>query len=124
MKLYEISVRRPVLAGVMSTVLIVFGIIAFDRLSVREFPDIDPPIISVSVTLPGANPRVVESTITDILEEELSTIAGIRTLTSASSEQSATITIEFELSRDLEAAANDVRDKVARVRGRLPEEIL
>ena len=108
----------------MSTALVLFGAIAFGRLSVREYPDIDSPIISVNVVLPGANPRVIESTITDILEEELATIEGIRTLTSASAEQSASITIEFHLSRDLEAAAQDVRDKVARVRGRLPQDIL
>ncbi|MCG8468585.1 MAG: efflux RND transporter permease subunit [Gemmatimonadetes bacterium] len=124
MKLSEISVRRPVLASMMSATLILFGAIAFMRLSVREFPDIDPPIISVSVTLPGANPRVVESSITDILEEELATIEGIRTLTSSSQEQVANIVLEFQLTRDLEAAANDVRDKVARVRGRLPDQIL
>ncbi len=108
----------------MSLALVLFGAIAFGRLSVREYPDTDSPIISVSVTLPGANPRVIESTITDILEEELATIEGIRTLTSASAEQFASITIEFHLSRDLEAAAQDVRDKVARVRGRLPQDIL
>lgn len=108
----------------MSATLILFGAIAFQRLSVREFPDIDPPVISVSVSLPGANPRVVESSITDILEEELATIEGIRTLTSSSAEQISNIVLEFQLTRDLEAAANDVRDKVARVRGRLPEQIL
>ncbi len=108
----------------MSLALVLFGAISFGRLSVREYPDIDSPIISVSVSLPGANPRVIESTITDILEEELATIEGIRTLTSSSAEQFASINIEFQLSRDLEAAAQDVRDKVARVRGRLPQDIL
>ncbi len=112
------------MASMMSLTLILFGAIAFQRLSVREFPDIDAPIISVSVGLPGANARVMESTVTDILEEELATIEGIRTLTSTSAEQSANITLEFHLDRDLDAAANDVRDKVARVRGRLPQEIL
>ena len=112
------------MASMMSLTLILFGAIAFQRLAVREFPDIDAPIISVSVGLPGANARVMESTVTDILEEELATIEGIRTLTSTSTEQSTNITLEFHLDRDLEAAANDVRDKVARVRGRLPQEIL
>ncbi|MDH3732349.1 MAG: efflux RND transporter permease subunit [Gemmatimonadota bacterium] len=124
MKLSEISVRRPVLASMMSATIILFGIIAFQRLPVREFPDIDAPIISVSVSLPGANARVMESTVTDILEEELATIEGLRTLTSTSRETSSSVTLEFQLSRDLEAAANDVRDKVARVRGRLPQQIL
>ncbi len=108
----------------MSLTLVLFGALAFQRLPVREFPDIDAPIISVSVTLPGANARVMESTVTDILEEELATIEGLRTLTSTSAEQSTNITLEFQLNRDLEAAANDVRDKVARVRGRLPQQIL
>ncbi len=108
----------------LSATIILFGVIAFQRLPVREFPDIDAPIISVSVSLPGANARVIESTVTDILEEELATLEGLRTLTSTSREQSSSITLEFLLSRDLEAAANDVRDKVARVRGRLPQQIL
>ena len=89
----------------------------------REFPDVDPPIVSVSTILPGANPQVVESAVTDILEEELSTVQGIRTLTSSSAEQVSNITLEFTLDRPVEDAAQDVRDKVSRVRGRLPEDI-
>ena len=108
----------------LSATIVLFGVIAFQRLPVREFPDIDAPIISVSVSLPGANARVMESTVTDILEEELATLEGLRTLTSTSREAGTSITLEFLLSRDLEAAANDVRDKVARVRGRLPQQIL
>jgi multidrug efflux pump len=104
--------------------LVLFGVLGYRQLSVREFPDVDPPIISVNTILPGANPQVVESAVTDILEEELSTVEGLRTLTSASAEQSSSITLEFNLNRDVEEAAQDVRDKVARVRGRLPEEIL
>lgn len=107
----------------MSLALVLFGGIAYFRLSVREFPDVDPPIISVSTGLPGANPRVVESAITDVLEEELSTVEGLRTITSTSSEQSSNIVLEFVLSRDVESAAQDVRDKVSRVRGRLPREV-
>jgi len=107
----------------MSAALVLFGIIGFERLPVREFPDVDAPIVSVNTTLRGANPRVIESAVTDILEEELSTIPGLRTLTSSSSEQFSSITLEFTLDRDLEAAAQDVRDKVARVRGRLPQEV-
>jgi len=91
---------------------------------VRELPDVDPPIVSVSVFLRGANPRVMETTVTDILEEELSTLPGVRTLTSTSGEENSNVTIEFTLDRDLELAAQDVRDKVARVRGRLPQDIL
>jgi multidrug efflux pump len=124
MKLSDTSIRRPVLTSMVSVALVLFGGIAYLRLPVREFPDVDPPIVSVSTTLRGANPQVIESAVTDILEEELSTIPGLRTLTSTSAEQFSNITLEFTLDRDLEAAAQDVRDKVSRVRGRLPQEVL
>ena len=107
----------------LSVALVLFGVLGYRELSVREFPDVDPPIISVSTTLRGANPRVMESAVTDVLEEELSSVEGLRTMTSSSAEQSSNITLEFQLDRDVEAAAQDVRDKVSRVRGRLPEEI-
>ena len=123
MKLSDTSIRRPVLTSMVSIALVLFGGIAYLRLPVREFPDVDPPIVSVSTFLRGANPRVVETTVTDILEEELSTIQGLRTLTSSSAEQSSNITLEFTLDRSLEDAAQDVRDKVSRVRGRLPQDI-
>jgi multidrug efflux pump len=123
MKLSDISIRRPVLASMMSAALVLFGVIGYRLLSVREFPDIDPPVVSVTTVLPGANPRVVESAVTDILEEELSTIPGLRTLTSSSAEQVSSITLEFYLDRKVEEAAQDVRDKVSRARGRLPEDI-
>ncbi|HEX2635914.1 MAG TPA: efflux RND transporter permease subunit [Gemmatimonadales bacterium] len=123
MKLSDLSIRRPVLASMVSLALILFGAIGYTRLAVREFPDVDPPIVSVSTELPGANPQVVESAVTDILEEELSTVEGLRTLTSSSAEGFSNITLEFNLERGVEAAAQDVRDKVARVRGRLPEEV-
>ncbi len=124
MFLSDTSVKRPVLATMMSLAIVLFGAIGYTRLSVREYPDIDPPIISVSTFLPGANPRVMESAVTDILEEELSTVEGLRTLTSTSGEQSSSITLEFNLGRSVESAAQDVRDKVSRVRGRLPREVL
>jgi multidrug efflux pump len=107
----------------LSAALILFGIIGYRELSVREFPDVDPPIISVSVTLRGANPQVMETAVTEVLEEQLSSVEGLRTMTSNSQEQSTYINLEFNLSRPIEAAAQDVRDAVARVRGRLPEEI-
>jgi len=122
--LSDTSIRRPVLTSMVAAALVLFGFLSFTRLSVRELPDVDPPIVSVSVFLRGANPRVMETTVTDILEEELSTLPGVRTLTSSSGEQSSNVTIEFTLDRDLELAAQDVRDKVARVRGRLPQDIL
>ncbi|MDP2469753.1 MAG: efflux RND transporter permease subunit [Candidatus Palauibacterales bacterium] len=124
MILSDTSIRRPVLTSMVAAALVLFGLLSFSRLSVRELPDVDPPIVSVSVFLRGANPRVMETTVTDILEEELSTLPGVRTLTSTSGEQNSNITIEFTLDRDLELAAQDVRDKVARVRGRLPQDIL
>jgi multidrug efflux pump len=124
MFLSDTSVKRPVLATMLSLSIVLFGAIGYTRLSVREYPDIDPPIISVSTFLPGANPRVMESAVTDILEEELSTVEGLRTLTSTSGEQSSNITLEFGLGRSVESAAQDVRDKVSRVRGRLPREVL
>jgi multidrug efflux pump len=123
MKLSDLSIQRPVLASMVSLALVLFGAIGYTRLAVREFPDVDPPIVSVTTELPGANPQVVESAVTDILEEELSTVEGLRTLTSSSAEGFSNITLEFNLDRGVEAAAQDVRDKVARVRGRLPVDV-
>jgi multidrug efflux pump len=123
MMLSDLSIRRPVLASMLSLALVLFGAIGYTQLAVREFPDVDPPIVSVSTALPGANPEVVESAVTDILEEELSTVEGLRTLTSASQEGFSNITLEFNLERDVEAAAQDTRDKVARIRERLPDDV-
>src|SRR6267378_817009 len=124
MKLSEVSIRRPVLASMFSAALVLFGVIGYTRLSVRELPDIDPPVISVTTVLPGANAQVVETAVTDVLEEELSTIQGLRTLSSSSSEENSQIILEFNLDRPVDVAAQDVRDKVSRVRGRLPTDIL
>src|SRR3989441_2103834 len=124
MKLSETSIRRPVLASMLSAALVLFGVIGYTRLSVREFPDVDAPVISVSTTLPGAHAQVVETAVTDVLEEELSTIQGLRTLTSSSQEENSQITLEFNLDRPVDVAAQDVRDKVSRVRGRLPQDVL
>jgi multidrug efflux pump len=107
----------------MSFTILLFGIIAFTRLPVREYPDIDPPIISVVTFYRGASPSVVETEITNVLEEQFATLEGVKTLTSSSREQGSVITIEFELSRNVDEAANDVRDRVSRVRARLPREI-
>jgi multidrug efflux pump len=123
MQFAERFIRRPVLASMLSLGLVLVGVIGYSRLPVREFPDADPPIVSVTVLLPGASPQVMESAVTDVLEEELSSLEGLRTMSSASQEQRTTITLEFTLDRDIEAAAQDVRDKVSRVRGLLPEDI-
>jgi multidrug efflux pump len=123
MKISDLSIQRPVLASMLSLALVLFGVIGYTQLAVREFPDVDAPIVSVSTVLPGANPQVVESAVTDILEEELSTVEGLRTLTSSSGEGVSNISLEFNLERDVEAAAQDTRDKVARIRERLPEDV-
>ena len=107
----------------MSFAILLFGIIAFTRLPVREYPDIDPPIVSVVTLYRGASPSVVETEITNVLEEQFATLEGVKTMDSSSREQGSVITIEFELSRDVDEAANDVRDRVSRVRGALPREI-
>ncbi|MCE9613518.1 MAG: efflux RND transporter permease subunit [Lentisphaerae bacterium] len=123
MILSEISIKRPVLATMMSLVLVLFGLVALSRLPVRELPDIDPPLVNVLTVLPGANAEVVETEVTEKLEEAINSIEGIKQLTSESREQVSSITIEFNLSRDIELAAQDVRDRVSRVRGQLPDDI-
>jgi multidrug efflux pump len=123
MKLSVTSIQRPVFASVMSFTILLFGIIAFSRLPVREYPDIDPPIVSVVTTYRGASPNVVETEITNVLEEQFATLEGVKTMTSSSREQGSVITIEFELRRNIDEATNDVRDRVARIRSRLPREI-
>ena len=123
MQIAEIFVRRPVLASMLSLGFVLAGVIGYTRLPVREFPDADPPIVSVTVMLPGASPQVVESAVTDVLEEELSSLEGLRTMASASQEQISTITLEFTLDREIEDAAQDVRDRVSRARGLLPEDV-
>lgn len=123
MKLSTISIQRPVFATVMNLAIILFGIISFTRLPVREYPDIDPPIISVVTFYRGASPNVVETQITNVLEEQFATLEGVKTMTSSSREQGSVITVEFDLDRNVDEAANDVRDRVSRVRGTLPREV-
>src|SRR5690606_33877535 len=113
MNISELSLRRPVMAIVMNIILVLFGVIGFTSLGVRDYPAIDPPIISVNTTYPGANADIIESQITEPLEKSVNGIAGIRNITSGSSVSRSNISIEFELGVDLEAAANDVRDKVS-----------
>ena len=120
MSLPSISIERPVLATVISIVILLFGIIGFSFLGLREYPSVDPPVISVSTNYTGANADVIESQITEPLEESLNGIAGIRSLSSTSAPGRSSITVEFELGTDLEAAANDVRDKVSQAQRLLP----
>jgi multidrug efflux pump len=123
MNISELSLRRPVLAFVMNIVLVLFGIIGFNSLGVRDYPAIDPPIINVSASYPGANADIIESQITEPLEKAVNGIAGIRNITSASSVGRSNINVEFELGVDLEAAANDVRDKVSQATRSLPDDL-
>ncbi|MEW6469581.1 MAG: efflux RND transporter permease subunit [Bacteroidota bacterium] len=121
--LSTISIRRPVLAIVMNLIIILFGFIGYRFLGVREFPSIDPPVITVRTNYPGANADVIEAEITEPLEKAINGIAGIRSISSASNQGSSSITVEFELGIDLEAAANDVRDKVSQAVRQLPKDI-
>lgn len=123
MSLSSVSIRRPVLATVMSLVIILFGLIGYTYLGVREYPSIDPPIITVSTSYVGANADVIESQITEPLEEQINGIAGIRSLTSVSRDGRSSITVEFDVSVNLENAANDVRDRVSRAQRSLPPDV-
>ncbi len=120
MQLPELCIRRPVFATVMSLMIVLLGLVSFQRLSVREYPKIDTPVVSVRTVYKGASPQVIESQITQPLEDSLSGIEGVRTIKSVSREEVSQITIEFVLERNVDAAANDVRDRVARVRAALP----
>ncbi|MCX8148856.1 efflux RND transporter permease subunit [Thermaurantimonas aggregans] len=118
--LASISIDRPVLATVMSLVIILFGVISYTFLGVRELPSVDPPVVTVTTNYPGANAEVIESQITDPLEESINGISGIKSITSTSSDGRSTISVEFDLDVSLEDAANDVRDRVSRAIRRLP----
>ena len=119
----EISIKRPVLAIVMSITIIVFGVIGYTYLGVREYPSVDPPVVNVQTSYTGANADIIESQITEPLEESINGIAGIRTLSSSSRDGRSSITVEFDLSVNIEDAANDVRDRVSRAMGQLPKDV-
>jgi multidrug efflux pump len=118
----DTSVKRPVLATVFCALLVAFGVIAFDRLPLREFPDIEPAVVSVATNYPGASAAVVENKITEVVEDQIAGIEGIKSISSVSQDGRSVINIEFRLGRDIDNAANDVRDRVARVLESLPEE--
>ena len=122
MNISELSIRRPVLATVLTIIIIIFGVIGYNTLGVREYPSVDNPIISVSCSYAGANADVIESQITEPLEQNINGIPGIRSISSVSQQGQCRITVEFELSVDLETAANDVRDKVSRAQRYLPRD--
>jgi HAE1 family hydrophobic/amphiphilic exporter-1/multidrug efflux pump len=123
MSLASLSLRRPVFAVVMSIILMLFGGIGYKFLSVRDYPAIDPPVITVRTSYTGANADIIESQITEPLEKAINGIQGVRTISSTSSQGSSTITVEFNLGVDLEAAANDVRDKVSQATRQLPQDL-
>jgi multidrug efflux pump len=122
-RISEICIDRPVFASVMSIIIVLFGLISLTRLQNRELPDIDPPVVSVTTVFPGAAPEVVETSVTDLIEDQVNGIPGVKHLISESREQVSAVTIEFELDVDVDEAANDVRDRVARSRRDLPEEV-
>ncbi|MCB1881443.1 MAG: efflux RND transporter permease subunit, partial [Gammaproteobacteria bacterium] len=117
------SIRRPVLATVANLLLILVGLIAYDRLAVREYPNVDLPVVTVETKYPGASAKIMESQVTTVLEDSMAGIEGIDYLTSISRAEVSQITATFKLDRDADAAANDVRDRVGRVRGLLPDDV-
>ncbi len=123
MNISELSLKRPVLATVMNLAIILFGIVGYTFLAVRDYPAIDPAVINVRTSYTGANPEIVESQITEPLEKQINGIPGIKTISSSSSIGNSNITVEFNLGVDLEAAANDVRDKVSQASRRLPQDV-
>lgn len=123
MYLPDLSIRRPVLAWVFTFLILIFGIVGYQRLPVRELPDVDSPVVTVTIDWRGAAPDVMETEVTDLVEEAVNTIEGIKTIVSQTREERAQITIEFELEIDVDVAAQDVRDAVSRIRRRLPDDI-
>ena len=122
MWLSDVSVKRPVFASVVNLILLVFGLVAVTLLSLREYPDIDPPIVSVNTSYPGASAAIVETRITQLLEERISGIEGIKNISSSSRNGRSSISIEFNLSRDIDAASNDVRERISRALNNLPDQ--
>jgi HAE1 family hydrophobic/amphiphilic exporter-1 len=120
---YDLFIRRPILTLMLTLSLIVFGVLGYQRLGVDQFPDMDFPVVTVSAQMEGASPEVIEEDVTDVLEEQLNTIAGVRRLSSKSYHGTSVIAVEFDLGRDIDIAAQDVRDKVARARYLLPEDV-
>lgn len=123
MVISEICIRRPVFATVLSLVVLLIGLVSYTRLPVREYPKIDEPVVTVESKYTGASAEIIESQVTKVLEDSLAGIEGISTLTSISRSEQSQITIKFRLERDADSAANDVRDRVARVRGKLPRDM-
>ncbi|HQW10090.1 MAG TPA: efflux RND transporter permease subunit, partial [Steroidobacteraceae bacterium] len=122
MTISDLSIRRPVFATVLSLLLAILGVMAALRLPIREYPDVSPPIVTIDTFYRGASASVIEKRITELIEDEISGIEGLAKLTSSSRDENSRVTLEFTLDRDIDAAANDVREHVSRVIARLPEE--
>jgi len=120
---FEFFVRRPVFATVMSLIVVLIGIVSYSRLTIREYPNIDEPIVSVRTEYLGASPEIIETQVTQVLESSIAGIEGIETMVSSSRPEESRITVRFRLATDPDVAASDVRDRVSRVRGQLPQEI-
>ena len=118
----DVSIKRPVFASVISLLLVAFGLVAYERLSLREYPDIDPPVVTVEVDYSGAPANIVETRVTRIIEERIAGIEGIEFIQSQSKDGKSRVTIEFSIDRDIDSAANDVRDRIAGITDNLPEE--
>ena len=123
MTLSDICIERPIFTWMMILALIVFGVLGYNRLGVDQFPNMDFPMLSVTAVLQGASPEGIEEDVTDVIEEQLNTIAGVRTIWSTSAEGAAQIRVEFELGTDLDVVVQDVRDKVALARMGLPSDL-
>ena len=123
MTLPEVCIKRPVFATVLSLAVLLIGAVSYSRMAVREYPKIDEPVVNVETVYRGASADVIESQVTKVLEDSLSGIEGVDVMSSSSRSEASNITLVFKLSRDPDAAAADVRDKVSRVRGRLPQDI-
>jgi multidrug efflux pump len=122
MLLSDVSIKRPVFATVIGLLLVAIGFVSFTRLALREYPDIDPPVVSIRTTYPGASANVVESRITEVIEDRIAGVEGIRYISSMSQDGQSIISIEFDISRNMDSAANDVRDRVSGVLRQLPQE--
>ncbi|MBT5719365.1 MAG: efflux RND transporter permease subunit, partial [Gammaproteobacteria bacterium] len=123
MILSDISVKRPVFATVLSLMLVAFGIMSFTQLPLREYPDTSPPVVSISTSYPGASAEIIETQITELIEDQINGIDGVDAINSSSVDGSSRISVEFAVGTDIEVAANDIRDKISRVVRSLPEEV-
>ena len=123
MRIAQVSIVRPVFASMMTLAMVVFGLASYSRMGVNLFPDVDFPIVTITVPYEGADPETVETEVADVIEEAVNTISGIKTLRSESTEGLAQVFVEFELEEDIDVVSQDVRDKVASIRGDLPLEI-